>query len=239
MISPIHLKSRSPLIDILINTELYRSYSAAFEHMTLMVLLLEPPFENEDLIQVTTFTTAAGLSQTRVPVKIGRKLVAVLRIGGVCLATATSSKVSRYEASVALLRSFAFQLGECAHRLVFASTVNEPETVRLAKVFIMQHLGEPMSLDAVASNVHVSPFHFCKIFKRATSMTFTDFVNHARVEKARRMLLRPEFRITDVAYDVGFQSLSHFNRSFRRIANESPTQYRERLKTSASSLMVA
>jgi len=57
--------------------------------------------------------------------------------------------------------------------------------------------------------VHVSPFHFCKIFKRATGMTFTDFVNRARVEKARKMLMCPEARITEVAYDVGFQSLSH------------------------------
>ena len=141
---------------------------------------------------------------------------------------------SLYEASLALLKSFAFQLGESAHRLLFANTTQEPEPVRHAKTYILQHLGEPMSLETVAGEVHVSPFHFCKVFKRATGMTFTDFVNHARVEKARRMLLRPSARITEVAYDVGFQSLSHFNRSFRRIVSESPTEYRARLRTASS-----
>jgi len=111
--------------------------------------------------------------------------------------------------------------------------------VRNAKVFIHAHLAEPMSLEAVASAVNVSPFHFCKLFKRATGLTFTDFVNRARVEKAKRMLMKPAARITEVAYDVGFQSLSHFNRSFRRIADESPTEFRSRMKHSGPALMAA
>ena len=74
---------------------------------------------------------------------------------------------------------------------------------------------------------------------RATGLTFTDFVNRARVEKAKRMLMKPAARITEVAYDVGFQSLSHFNRSFRRIADESPTEFRSRMKHSGPALMAA
>jgi AraC-like DNA-binding protein len=111
--------------------------------------------------------------------------------------------------------------------------------VRNAKSFIHQHLAEPMSLEAVASAVNVSPFHFCKLFKRATGLTFTDFVNRARVEKAKRMLMKPAARITEVAYDVGFQSLSHFNRSFRRIADESPTEFRSRMKNGSPALLAA
>lgn len=136
----------------------------------------------------------------------------------------------RYEAAIAILQSFALQLGDSAHRLLFANATHEPEAVRNAKVFIHQHLAEPMSLEAVAKAVNVSPFHFCKLFKRATGLTFTDFVSRARVEKAKRMLMKPAARIIEVAYDVGFQSLSHFNRSFRRIADESPTEFRSRMK---------
>lgn len=139
----------------------------------------------------------------------------------------------RYDAAVEILRSFALQLGETAHRLLFAHATHEPEPVRNAKAFIHRHLGEQMSLETVAAAVSVSPFHFCKLFKRATGLTFTDFVNRARVEKAKRMLLRPTARITEIAYDVGFQSLSHFNRSFRRIADESPSEFRCRMKDSA------
>lgn len=138
----------------------------------------------------------------------------------------------RYEAAVDILKSFALQLGECAHRLLFAHATHEPEAVRNAKAFIHDHLAEPMSLETVAGAVNVSPFHFCKLFKRATGLTFTDFVNRARVEKAKRLLMKPSARITEVAYDVGFQSLSHFNRSFRRIAAESPSEFRIRMKSS-------
>ena len=104
----------------------------------------------------------------------------------------------RYDAAIAILQSFALQLGESAHRLLFATATNEPEAVRNAKSFIHQHLAEPMSLEAVAKAVNVSPFHFCKLFKRATGLTFTDFVNRARVEKAKRMLMKPAARITEV-----------------------------------------
>jgi AraC-like DNA-binding protein len=135
-----------------------------------------------------------------------------------------------YNAAKIVLASFAAQLAENAHRMLFAQATHEPDVVRNAKAFIHDHLAENLSLEAVANAVNVSLFHFCKLFKKATGLTFTDFVNHARVEKARRMLMRPSCRITEVAYDVGFQSLSHFNRSFRRITSESPTEFRSRLK---------
>jgi AraC-like DNA-binding protein len=145
----------------------------------------------------------------------------------------------RYQAAIAILRSFSVQLGECAHRMLFAQTSHEPQAVKNAKIYIHAHLAEPMTLEQVAKAVNVSPFHFCKIFKRATGLTFTDFVNRARVEKAKRMLMKPDARITEVAYDVGFQSLSHFNRSFRRIASESPTEYRGRMKDERGNAMAA
>jgi AraC-like DNA-binding protein len=144
----------------------------------------------------------------------------------------------RYDAAVALLSSFALQMGESAHRFLFAHACHEPEAIRRAKAHIHAHLAEPMTLESVAKAVGVSPFHFCKIFKSATGLTFTDFVSHARVEKAKRLLMKPTSRITDVAYDVGFQSLSHFNRSFRRIVSESPSEFRSRMKAPAAGLRV-
>jgi len=75
----------------------------------------------------------------------------------------------------------------------------------------------------------MSAFYFCKIFKKATGLTFTDYLARVRVEKVKNLLLNPHRRVSEAAYEAGFQSLSQFNRVFRRIAGESPSIYREKL----------
>jgi AraC-like DNA-binding protein len=52
-------------------------------------------------------------------------------------------------------------------------------------------------------------------------------LSRVRLEKAKTLLLNPHLRISEIAYDVGFQSLTHFNRMFRKIVGESPTHYRD------------
>jgi AraC-like DNA-binding protein len=76
----------------------------------------------------------------------------------------------------------------------------------------------------------VSTFYFCKMFKKATGLTFTDYLGRLRVEKAKNLLLNPHLRVSEIAYTVGFQSLTHFNRVFRKLTGESPTDFREKLK---------
>lgn len=125
-----------------------------------------------------------------------------------------------------MLQLFSIQLGEHAERLFLQAVDNDPEPVKRARGYILTHMAEPIALETVAQQAGISPFHFCKVFKKATGLTFTEFVNKARVEEAKRRLLRPQARVTEVAYDVGFQSLSQFNRSFRRVTSQSPTEYR-------------
>jgi AraC-like DNA-binding protein len=132
----------------------------------------------------------------------------------------------RGEALLTMLRLFAEQLGDFGEKLFLQTVDTDPDAVRKARQYILNHLTSAMTLDEVAHHAGVSPFHFCKIFKRATGLTFTEFVNRARVEHAKRLLLKPQTRITEVAYDVGFQSLSQFNRSFRRVTAQSPSEFR-------------
>jgi AraC-like DNA-binding protein len=65
--------------------------------------------------------------------------------------------------------------------------------------------------------------------KKATGLNFTECLSRVRIEKAKNLLLNPNLRISEVAFGIGFQSLPHFNRTFRRIAGESPTEYRKKL----------
>ena len=76
----------------------------------------------------------------------------------------------------------------------------------------------------------MSAFYFCKSFRKATGLTFTDYVARVRVEKVKNLLLNPNKRVSEAAYEAGFQSLSQFNRVFRRVAGEPPSAYREKLQ---------
>jgi AraC-like DNA-binding protein len=75
----------------------------------------------------------------------------------------------------------------------------------------------------------MSTFYFCKTFKKATGLTFTEYLSRVRVENASELLANPNVRVSEVAYQSGFQSLTNFNRTFHRLRGESPTEYRAAL----------
>jgi AraC-like DNA-binding protein/ligand-binding sensor protein len=135
----------------------------------------------------------------------------------------------QYESVVRLLTIFAQHLSLVSNQLLVRSANAEPPAITRAKQFIKEHQADEISLGDVAKAVNTSTFYFCKMFKKATGLNFTDYLSRVRVEKARNLLLNPNLRISEIAFAAGFQSLSHFNRVFRRIAGESPTHYREKL----------
>lgn len=135
----------------------------------------------------------------------------------------------QYESVVRLLTIFAQHLSLVSNQLLVHQAHAEPPTITKAKQFIATHQAEEISLGDVAKAVNTSTFYFCKMFKKATGLNFTDYLSRVRVEKAKNLLLNPNLRVSEVAFAAGFQSLSHFNRVFRRIAGESPTRYREKL----------
>jgi len=63
-----------------------------------------------------------------------------------------------------------------------------------------------------------------------TALNFTDYVSRIRLERSKNLLLNPNLRVSEIAYEVGFQSLTHFNRVFRNKLGQSPTQYRSQLQ---------
>ena len=132
-----------------------------------------------------------------------------------------------------LLSIFADHLSMKSNQIAVQSTNAEPPVIMKAKQFIREHHAEDLSLGQVAAAVHTSIFYFCKLFRKVTGTTFTEFVSRTRVEKTQNLLLNPNLRISEIAYEVGFQSLTHFNRVFKTVVGESPTTYRNRLPASA------
>jgi AraC-like DNA-binding protein/ligand-binding sensor protein len=135
----------------------------------------------------------------------------------------------QYDAVLHLLEVFAQHLSLAAEQIATQQAHAEPPLVERARALIEERSGEALTLTEIACSVHASTFHFCKTFKRATGMTFTQYLSMVRIAKAKKLLANPQARITEVAYEAGFASLTHFNRMFRRIAGESPTEYRRKL----------
>ena len=137
----------------------------------------------------------------------------------------------QYASSVRLLSIFAEHLSMVSNQVVVQQQTAEPPVITRAKQFIHEHQGEDLSLGQVAKAVNTSTFYFCKMFKKATGVNFTDYLSRVRIEKAKNLLLNPNLRISEIAYEVGFQSLTHFNRVFKRIVGQTPTEYRSHLPT--------
>lgn len=137
----------------------------------------------------------------------------------------------RFQAIIELVNVFAQQLADFASRQALACAEAEPHVVANAKQFVQSHAEEPITLGQVVEHVHVSRFYFCKLFKKATGMTLTEYVARVRVEKAKTLLGNPSLRITEVVYAAGFGSIPRFNSVFKRQVGMPPTEYRASLRS--------
>jgi AraC-like DNA-binding protein len=115
------------------------------------------------------------------------------------------------------------------NQLMISESSAESPTIARVRTFILEHQTEGLRLGDVAHAVNMSAFYFCKVFKKATGLTFTQYLCRTRIELVKQILLNAETRVSEAAYAAGFQSLSQFNRAFRRVAGEAPSAYRERL----------
>jgi AraC-like DNA-binding protein/ligand-binding sensor protein len=140
----------------------------------------------------------------------------------------------QYESILRLLTIFAQHLASLSNQLMVKEEAAEPPVIAKARLFIAEHQDDDLTLTQVAQAVNTSAFYFCKMFKKTTGMTFTDYLARVRVEKVKNLLLNPHKRVSEAAFEAGFQSLSQFNRVFRKIAGESPSTYRDRLHAAAS-----
>ena len=135
----------------------------------------------------------------------------------------------QHESAIKLLTIFAQHLAMLSNQVFIQQENAEPPVITKARAYIEEHQTEEISLGQVAKAVNMSSFYFCKMFKKVTNVNFTDYVARVRIEKSKNLLLNPNLRVSEIAFEVGFQSLTHFNRVFKRLLGQSPTDYRAQL----------
>lgn len=133
----------------------------------------------------------------------------------------------RFESCMRLLEIFASHLSMVASQLALHRNHGTCPGIRRAIAFIHENLSKPLELEAAARCASLSTSYFSTKFKESTEMAFTQYVATARVEAAKKLLVDGAARISEIAFDVGFQSLTHFNRVFKGVTGLSPTQYRK------------
>ncbi len=99
--------------------------------------------------------------------------------------------------------------------------------LKKALAYLGDHYAEPVSLDQLARQSHVSRSHLGYLFRTGLQTSFKTLLGRMRIEEAKRMLAADARRpITEVALSVGFADLSHFEKCFRRIVGQSPREFR-------------
>src|SRR6476469_5051490 len=102
-----------------------------------------------------------------------------------------------------------------------------------ARDFIDHCYDHPLSLDQISEKACFSRYHFLRLFRQAFNQTPHQYLIHRRIEKAKELLSEDDLRVTDVCFEVGFQSLGSFSTLFHKWVGHAPATYRERARARA------
>ena len=142
-----------------------------------------------------------------------------------------SSGVDQLTAFLEMLRKFCSIPGlKELSTVTEMASVSENEGIRLGNIyhFIMMNYAQPLTLEDVARQAHMTPQAFCRYFKKRTRHTFVSFLNEVRINEACKKLTDGGFdSISTIAYNCGFNSITNFNRVFKTIIGKSPSEYME------------
>lgn len=111
---------------------------------------------------------------------------------------------------------------------------------RIDKVFqyVAEQFRGNIDLTMIADLVHMTPSAFCHYFKKYTKKTFTQYVNEVRIGYACKLLMETELNVSEVCYQSGYNSLSRFNKCFKKITRKTPLHYRRQFNLIESKTQV-
>jgi two-component system response regulator YesN len=103
------------------------------------------------------------------------------------------------------------------------------DPVEEAKYYIEEHLAEEVSLEEVAYYIGLNASYFSQLFKHSTQETFVQYRTRRRMEKAKKLLAQPHYRITDISGEVGYADHPHFTKTFKKYTGFLPSEFRNKL----------
>ena len=118
---------------------------------------------------------------------------------------------------------------ELLHKQPYVNRYSKKEQTRIREIYALvdEQYQNKITVDEVAALCNLTKPAFCRYFKKATGSTFINFLNQYRISQAKRLLLM-EKNISETCYACGFESLSYFNRTFKKITEENPSDFKKR-----------
>jgi len=118
---------------------------------------------------------------------------------------------------------------ELLHSQPFVNRYSYKEQARIRQIYALidEAYQRKIQVEEVAALCNLSKPAFCRYFKKATGTTFTNFLNQYRISQAKRLLLTGQ-NISETCYDCGFESLSYFNRIFKKVTGENPSEFKRK-----------
>ncbi|MGA0558435.1 AraC family transcriptional regulator [Larkinella sp. VNQ87] len=116
--------------------------------------------------------------------------------------------------------------------LGYTNTVKPSETDRMQQVhdYVLGHFHDEISLETVADLAGMTPPAFCRYFKARANKTFSEFVSEIRIGHSCKLLMEGKLSVTQVSYESGYRTLSNFNRQFKGIMGQTPSDYVKTLR---------
>ncbi len=109
---------------------------------------------------------------------------------------------------------------------VLPTEIKVRRTYRIAE-YMSKNVDSISTLDVLAKTFHVSKFYMCRVFKEITGCTMLEYLIALRIQSARRYLENSDMSISEISAKVGYNSLTHFEKEFKRNMNISPLKYRK------------
>lgn len=121
-----------------------------------------------------------------------------------------------------------FEEMEHPNQLRLADKGHSGQLITKAIAYIKLHYREDLTLQQVADNIHVSKSYFSNLFKKQAGQNFIDYLIDLRLHEAKRMLVKNEYKIYEVAEKSGFNDVKYFSKLFKKMTQMTPVEYRDK-----------
>lgn len=191
------------------------------------VLHISEPFKEQIFKQVEELSSIYRLfelSQYGIAFKGRTKK----EVGTVMKRLHTLDAFEQFIAVIKILRLLALSSEfELLHKTAFNNKKGTKQQPRLQKIyaFIDEHYHRKITVAEVAEQVNLTKEAFCRFFKKNSGNTFTAFLNQYRITQSKRLLLSGK-NVGEACYECGFESLSYFNRTFKKVSGENPSVFK-------------